>query len=468
MNAILFSGARIIDPARGLDQIGDILVADGKVLDPGPKITSPIPKDTQIINLSGLVLCPGLIDIHAHLREPGQTAKETIATGTRAAARGGFTSIVCMPNTSPVIDNSSTVAHVLETARRTAVVNVFVAGAITKGLAGEELAPIGSLKSAGVVALSDDGHCVQNNEIMRRAAEYAKMFSLPLLDHCQDYSLVTDGVMNEGYWSTLLGLRGWPAVGEQTIVARNILLAELTGTHFHCQHLSSTGSIKLIKEAKKQGLPISAEACPHYLALTDSALAGSEEFWKNDGQTYLKPFSQFTKPAAWPRYDTNFKVNPPIRTASDRQSILEAVADGTIEIIATDHAPHTNDEKTVEFDYAPFGVIGLETAFAISLNMLYHSRMMDLSDLIARFTTGPARLLALQKGSLHKGADADVTVFDPDQEWIYTRESSLSKSANSPFFGWPMKGKVLGTWVNGKQAWQAEEMNKRIKQTKSK
>src|SRR5581483_5301802 len=254
------------------------------------------------------VVCPGLIDLHVHLREPGQAAKETIAAGTAAAARGGFTSVVCMPNTSPAIDNAGTVALIREKAAREGVVNVFVTGAITKGIAGEELAPIGSLKKAGVVAITDDGHCIQNNELMRRALEYARMFDLPVMDHCQDYSLVTDGVMHEGYWSLALGLRGWPAAGEEMIVARNILLAETTGAQVHCQHLSSAGSVELLRQARQRGIPVSGEACPHHFTLTDAAVAGSAKFWAGDGHRLGGRPQEEAQLPAWPAYDTNFKM----------------------------------------------------------------------------------------------------------------------------------------------------------------
>src|SRR4051812_36806559 len=277
MNSLLVTGGRVIDPSNKVDAMADVLIKDGKVAVVGKDAGAGF--DGDRMNAAGLVVCPGLIDLHVHLREPGQGAKETIATGTLAAARGGFTSIVCMPNTSPAIDNSGTVALIHERARKEALVNVFVAGAITKNIAGEELAPIGSLKKAGVVAITDDGHCVQNNDLMRRALEYARMFDLPVMDHCQDYSLVTDGVVNEGYWSMALGLRGWPGAGEEMIVARNILLAESTGARVHCQHLSTAGSVELLRQAKKKGLPVSGEACPHHFTLTDAAIAGGGKFW---------------------------------------------------------------------------------------------------------------------------------------------------------------------------------------------
>ena len=284
-NETLLTGGRVIDPASGRDEVTDVLLAGGKIKAVGREASAQMSPNTQLVDVKGLVVCPGLIDLHVHLREPGQSAKETIATGTAAAARGGFASVVCMPNTSPAIDNAGTVAYIRERAERDGVVNVFVTGAISKDLAGEELAPIGSLKQAGIVAITDDGHCVQNNDLMRRALEYAKMFDLPVMDHCQDYSMVTDGVMHEGYWSAALGLRGWPAAGEEMIVARNILLAELTGTPVHCQHMSSAGSIALLREAKKRGVPISGEACPHHFVLTDATIAGSEKFWAEDGRS---------------------------------------------------------------------------------------------------------------------------------------------------------------------------------------
>ena len=393
MNSLLLIGGRVIDPASRLDTVADLLIVQGKIAALGPEAAKQAPAETERFDAKGLVVCPGLIDLHVHLREPGQTAKETIITGTAAAARGGFTSLVCMPNTSPPIDNAGTVALIRERAERSGAINVFITGAITKGIAGEELAPIGSLKRAGVVAITDDGHCVQNNELMRRALEYAGMFDLPVMDHCQDYALVSDGVAHEGYWSTALGLRGWPAAGEEMIVARNIQLAELTGAHVHCQHLSAAGSVRLIREAKQRGVPVSGEACPHHFVLTDAAIAGSEKFWSNDGRGVFGYGNGDPKKPVWPTYDTNFKMNPPLRSAKDRAAILEGIVDGTLEILGSDHAPHCNYEKEVEFDYAPFGITGLETELALSLMQLYHSKLLGLSDLIAKFTVAPARLL---------------------------------------------------------------------------
>lgn len=457
MNALLLTGGRVIDPANRLDITADLLIAGGKIAAVGKEASAKATADVERMDVRGMVVCPGLIDLHVHLREPGQTAKENIASGTAAAARGGFTSVVCMPNTSPAIDTAGTVALIRDRAEQQGTVNVFVAGAITKNIAGEELAPIGSLKRAGVVAITDDGHCVQNNELMRRACEYAKMFDLPVMDHCQDYSLVTDGVMHEGYWGTALGLRAWPAAGEEMIVARNILLAELTGTRVHCQHLSAAGSVALIREAKKRGVPISGEACPHHFVLTDAAVAGSQKFWAGDGKNLLLVLDP--RPLdlpSWPSYDTHFKMNPPLRSARDREAILEGLADGTIEILCSDHAPHCDYEKEVEFDYAPFGITGLETELALSLMQLYHTKRISLSDLIAKYTTAPARLLNLKKGTLSVGAEADVTVFAPDQEWTVEAGSSASKSKNSPFYGWTLKGKAVRTIVAGKTVWSEQ------------
>jgi dihydroorotase len=421
MRPVVVGKGRVIDPANGVDEIRDVFIVDGK-------IASAAAPNAEEINAKGKVVTPGLIDMHVHLREPGRSDKETIETGARCAARGGFTSVVCMPNTTPAADNTGTIAFIKQRAAEAACVNVFPTGAITKELKGEELAPIGSLKRAGVVAITDDGHCVQNNELMRRAVEYAKMFDLPVLDHCQDYHLTADGVMNEGPWSTALGLRGWPAVGEDVIVARNILLAELTDWHIHCQHLSSARSVQLIREAKKRGVKISGEACPHHFTLTDEAVK---------------------------TYDTNFKMNPPLRSDRDRQALLEGLADGTIEIIASDHAPHCSYEKEVEFDFAPFGMIGLETELALSLELV-RKKLVGLPQLIEKFTVRPARLLRLNKGTLSVGADADITIINLDRQWTYDVNESASKSRNSPFHSWKLKGKAVATIAGGKIVWREE------------
>lgn len=444
----------MIDPASKLDTVTDLLILEGKIAHLGSEAVSRAPSGIPRFDVSGLVVCPGLIDMHVHLRDPGQTASETIATGTAAAARGGFTSVVAMPNTSPPVDNPTTVALIRDHAQQTGFVHVFITGCITKNRAGEELAPVGSLKRAGVVAITDDGACVQNSELMRRALEYVRMFDLPVLDHCQDYSLTADAVAHEGLWSTILGLRGWPAIAEELIVARDILLAEFTGAQVHCQHVSTAGSVRLIKEAKKRGVRISAEACPHHFTLTDTALAGSEKFWATDGKGIWGVDRFGGGYPAWPCYDTNLKVNPPLRSADDRAALLDAIADGTIDVIASDHAPHCDYENEVEFDVAPFGMIGLQTTLALALMQLYHSNKMSLPALLAKFTTGPASILNIPKGTLKPGADGDVTVIDPDLEWVFDLQSNASRSRNSPFLGWRLKGCAVLTVVSGKIVWE--------------
>lgn len=419
MKSLHIKGGRVIDAANNVDEVRDVFIAGGKIV-------ATRPADAALLDATGKIVTPGLIDMHVHLREPGRSDKETVETGTRCAARGGFTSVVCMPNTTPAADNTGTIAFLRQRAKDAAVVNVFPTGAISKELKGEELAPIGSLKRAGVVAITDDGRCVQNNELMRRAVEYARMFDLPVLDHCQDYALTADGVMHEGHWSVTLGLRGWPALGEEIIVARNVLLAEQTDWWIHCQHLSSARSVALVREARRRGVKISAEACPHHFTLTDECLKD---------------------------YDANYKMNPPLRTARDRDALREGLADGTIECIASDHAPHCTYEKEVEFDNAPFGILGLETQLALSL-ALVRQNVLSLPDLVAKFTVNPARLLRLNKGTLSVGADADVTVIDPGREWRYDVEQSASRSRNSPFHGWQLTGKAVTAIVAGQIVWR--------------
>lgn len=428
MSTTLITNGHIIDPANGIDRVGDIYITDGKIAKIDLEGSARhVEKDETIIDATGLVVTPGLIDLHVHFREPGQSAKETIATGAKAAAAGGFTSVVCMPNTAPSVDTPSVVTWILEKAKAEACVNVFPTGAITKGIAGEELAPIGSMHKAGIVALTDDGHCIQNPEIMRRALEYARMFNLTVMDHCQDYALVGKGVMHEGYWSTVLGLPGWPALGEEIIVSRNAQLAELTGTAIHCQHLSSGGSARILREARSRGVPISGEICPHHIALTDESVR---------------------------TYDTNYKMNPPLRTQRDIEQLIEGVADGTITVLASDHAPHCNYEKEVEFDQAPFGILGLETEVGLFIDILVHKKeAISLARLIAMYTIEPARLLGLDRGTLGVGAAADITLLDPDLEWTVDKEQSFSRSRNTPFHGWELKGRAVRTIVGGQTVW---------------
>ena len=452
MSSILLKGGHLIDPANGRDETADVLLVDGRVAVVGSDAQGQAPEGVSEVDVTGKIVCPGLIDIHVHFREPGQTAKESIETGAAAAAKGGFTTVVCMPNTSPAIDSPGTVSLIQDSAQRSSKVNVLSSGAITKGIAGEELAPIGSLKSAGVVAITDDGNCVQNNDLMRRALEYTSMFDLPIMDHCQDYSLVGAGVMHEGFWNSTLGLPGWPSSGEEMIVARNILLAEKTKAHIHCQHISAAGSIRLLREAKSRGVSISGEACPHHFTLTDAAIAGSQKFWPEDGKGICYP-GEGERPS-WPEFDTNFKMNPPLRSAEDREAVIEGVVDGTLEIISSDHAPHCDYEKEVEFANAPFGITGLENQLAVSLMQFYHSGRMNLVDLINRFTVAPARLIKSDRGTLSVGAPADVTVFDPDEEWVFRREDTVSKATNNPFYNWMLKGRSVMTVVGGDIVWQ--------------
>jgi dihydroorotase len=455
MDDLLIQNGRVIDPANDVDTHQSLLILGGKVAALGAEADAKAGSDIKVIDAKGKVVCPGLVDIHVHFREPGQSAKETIETGTQAAAVGGFTTVVCMPNTSPSIDSPGTVALIQDKVEKSAAINVYTTGAITKGIEGDELAPIGSLHGAGVVAITDDGRCVQSNELMRRACEYAKMFDLPMMDHCQDYDLVGNGVMNEGHWSNVLGLPGWPAAGEEIIVARNIQLAELTGTHIHCQHMSSAGAVKLIREARDKGIPISGEACPHHFTLTDAALAGSRAFWEEDGKDLLKVIKMDFERPEWESYDTLFKMNPPLRSGADRDAVLQGVADGTLNILGSDHAPHCGFEKEVEFDSAPFGITGLESELALGVMRLYHTGMMSLNELIRRWTEAPAQLVKLDKGTLSIGADGDVTIFDPEEEWIYDRMDTPSKANNSPFHGWPLKGRNKATIIKGKVVFEA-------------
>jgi len=421
MKITRITNGRIIDPANNRDEVADLWLADGKITAPQPG------SENETLDARGLVVAPGLIDIHVHLREPGQSHKETIATGTRAAAAGGFTSIVAMPNTNPSADSAATITWIKEKAAREACVNVFCTGAITKGLLGEELAPFGSLFNVGVVALTDDGHCIQNHEIMRRAVEYARMFGLTVMDHCQDYSLVGDGIMHEGEWSLRLGIPGWPRAGEEMIVARNIMLAELCDSPIHCQHISSGGSVRLLREARARGVKISGEVCPHHIALTDASLAA---------------------------FDSNFKMNPPLRTEEDIEAIIEGIADGTLTILCSDHAPHAFYEKEVEIDHAPFGITGLENEFSTFCDILVHKRAaISLARLIALYTAEPARLLNLDRGTLSVGAPADVTIIDPDLEWTFDKNKSISLSHNTPFHGHTWKGRAVRTIVAGETVW---------------
>ena len=425
MSAIIIRNGHVIDPANKRDEIIDLLITDGKIAPLSP--ISELSFQPEEIDASNLIVAPGLIDMHVHLREPGFGHKETIESGGRAAAAGGFTTIACMPNTSPVADTPSTIAWIKERAAAAACVNVLPTGAISKNISGEELGPIGSLAQAGVVAITDDGHCIQNNELMRRAVEYARMVGVPVLDHCQDYNLVGNGVVHEGYWSRLLGLPGWPAAGEEAIVMRNILLADLCDHPIHCQHVSTAGSVRLLREARGRGVKITGEVCPHHIALTDEAIQN---------------------------FNTNYKMNPPLRAQADVDALLEGIADGTLSILASDHAPHADFEKEVEFDAAPFGIIGLETELGLFLDLLVHKqRKIDIARLIEMYTVEPARLLKINAGTLSIGAPADVTLIDPDLEWTVKIGKFESASRNSPFDGWKLKGRAVRTIVRGRTVW---------------
>lgn len=412
---------RVIDPANQRDAVGDVFAVDGKIVE---SLSDAQKVDAKVVDAKGLVVAPGLVDIHVHFRDPGQTHKEDIRSGTEAAAAGGFTSVVCMPNTSPVCDNAGTIQRIIDKIEREAVVRVYTTGCLTIGMNGEQLAPTGQLKNAGVVAMTDDGACVQSNELMRRAVEYAKMFDLPIMDHCQDASLTKGSMMNEGEWSLRLGLRGWPKAAEDVIVARNVILSELSGAHIHMQHVSSASSVDILRRALARGVRVSGEASPHHIEFTDAALHD---------------------------YDTVYKMNPPLRTDADREALIEGLVDGTLACIATDHAPHSPTEKDQEFDAAPFGIIGLENSLASSLTTLYHSKRLGLSEVIALMTHKGAEICQLDAGTLSAGAAADICLFDPDEAWTVDANRFFSKSRNCPWHGKTLKGVVKATYVGGRQ-----------------
>jgi len=420
MPALWIKNARVVDPAAKRDAVGDLFVLDGKLV---AKLSPADRRRAKKVDARGLVAAPGLVDIRVHFREPGQTHKETIATGSRAAAAGGFTTVVCMPNTTPTADNAGTIQFILDAVRRDSLVKVLPTGCITIGMKGDTLAPIGSLKRAGVVAITDDGDCVQSNELMRRAIEYAKMFGLTVMDHCQDQSMTEGAVMNEGNVSIRLGLRGWPNAAEDLIVSRNVILSRYTGAHIHMQHVSSALSVEIVRRAKADGVRVTAEATPHHIALTDESLA---------------------------TYDPNFKMNPPLRTEGDRRALIAGLRDGTLDCISTDHAPHTDYEKDKEFDYAPNGIIGLETALAVVLDALVRRSRFTLTKALDLMTRKPAGILGLPAGTLAAGAPADICIFDPDEVWTYDAKAGYSKSANSPWNGRTLRGRVKTTIVDGR------------------
>lgn len=415
-NSLLIKNGHVIDPANNVDGIFDLFIEDGKISEVSKKIDK---KDIKIIDAKGKHVFPGFIDMHVHLREPGREDKETIASGSKAAAHGGFTSILCMPNTDPPLDNEGLIEFVYKQAKETACVNVFCAGCITKGRLGKELVEVGKLKNAGVVALTDDGSPLVDSYIMRRAIEYASMFGIRIISHAEDVTLNRGGQMNEGYMSTVLGLEGIPSQVEEIAVFRDISLSKLTGLPLHIAHISTKGAVELIRNAKAEKIPVTCETAPHYFTLTDECLK---------------------------TYDTNYKVNPPLRTAEDVQAIKQGLYDGTIDAIATDHAPHTGFEKNTEFVYAPPGLVGLETAISLSLDKLE----MDLGTLVAKFTYNPSRILNLPKGTLSVGACADVTIVDINKEITVDPTKFLSKARNTPFRGWKLRGVPVMTIVGGK------------------
>jgi dihydroorotase len=419
--SLLIRGGRVIDPSSRLDARVDILVENGRITQIGDGLKA---KAAEVLDATGCVVTPGFIDIHTHLREPGREDKETIATGAQAAAAGGFTAVCAMPNTTPVNDNASTTRFIIETAKREAVVRVYPIGAITRGSKGEELSEYGDLKAAGCIAISDDGRPVQNARVMRRALEYARTFGLPVIDHCEDLDLSKGGAMNEGPVSVALGIPSAPHVSETIMVERDVLLAEYTGSHVHIAHISTAAAVDAVRRGKARGVRVTAEATPHHLVLTDEAVREHD-------------------------YDPVTKMNPPLRSEEDRKAVIAGLLDGTIDAIATDHAPHTTEEKVCEFDCAAFGIVGLETAFALCHDGLVKTGLLDLTRLVQLLTAGPARALGLPGGTLEKGQPADITIFDPAEVRTVKPESFRGKSRNSPFVARTLTGWPVFTLVDG-------------------
>ncbi|MBN1872427.1 MAG: dihydroorotase [Candidatus Omnitrophica bacterium] len=415
----LIKDGYIYDPANRREGVHDIFIVGNKIIKVAKKIKE---KADRTIEASRMVVLPGLIDMHAHLREPGREDAETIETGLDSASRGGFTSVCAMPNTTPCCDNQGVVELMLEKARNARLAHLFPIGAITKNREGKELSEVGELRHAGCVAVSDDGHSVKDSSLLRRAMEYSLMFDIPIISHCEDVGLSQEGVMHEGYVSTVLGMKGIPSASESIIVARDLQLAEFTGARIHIAHVSSRESLDLIKHAKAKGVRVTCETCPHYLIFTDE-----------DVRTF----------------DTNFKMNPPLRTSEDREALRQAVHDGTIDVIATDHAPHIESEKDVEFDYAPFGIIGFETAVASLNTLLIRDKITDWNGIVELMSLHPAKILGLDKGTLGEGKEADITIIDPNERWVCTKDEIRSKSKNSPFIGFEFKGNVKYAMVSG-------------------
>ena len=421
---LLLKGGRVIDPATGRDGELDVLVDAGRIA----LVDRNIPPDgAEVVEIAkGWIVAPGLIDIHVHLREPGQEHKETIASGTAAAVAGGFTAVACMPNTDPVNDHAGITQFILKKAAETNLARVYPIGAVSLGSRGEQLAELSEQKSAGCVAFSDDGRPVATALLMRRALEYAGMLGIPIVDHCEDPSLKADGVAHEGFHASALGLRGIPGVAESLMVERDVSLAELTGAHVHICHMSARQSLRAVRAGKDRGIRVTCEVAPHHFTLTDEAL---------DGEV---------------KYDTNFKMNPPLREAADRDAMLDGIADGTVDVIATDHAPHHADEKMVEFDRAPFGITGLETAVPLVFDRLVHAGRITATRAIELLSTNPARVLNLPGGSLASGSPADIVVIDPDRRVTIDAARHVSRSKNTPFHGWALRGAVALTMVGGR------------------
>ena len=426
MSKLVIKGGRIIDPAGAVDRQGDVAIEDEQIKAIGDDIDTT---GCDVFDASGLIVAPGFIDMHVHLREPGFEHAETIESGARSAAAGGFAAICCMPNTQPVNDNATVTSYIIDRARRFAIVKVFPIGAITKNSAGEELAAVGSMKQAGIVAISDDGKPVMNARVVRRAMEFAGSLDLPLIEHCEDLHLSAGGDMHEGLGSTRLGLRGIPRSSEDVMVARDLLLAQLTGVRYHVAHISSANAVKMVAHAKQAGLKVTSEATPHHFVLTDAD---------------MRP------------YDSNFKMKPPLRENCDVETVLAGLSNGTIDAIATDHAPHAGAEKMQEFERCPFGIIGLETAIGLSLERLFHTKKIDLMQFVRLFTSGPAQIVLPGSGTLRAGASADITIFGTDHDWTYDVNRSPSKSRNTPFHGRKFKGGPVATIVAGKIVWRID------------
>jgi dihydroorotase len=424
MSKLVLKNGRVIDPGTGTDSALDVAIEDGFIRDIAKDIDG---SGCEVFDASGLIVAPGFIDMHVHLREPGFEYAETIETGSRAAAAGGFTSICCMPNTKPVNDSPTVTHYILERARQKSPVNVYPIGAITKNSAGEELASLASMKKAGIVAISDDGRPVMNSRVIRRAMELARALDLPVIEHCEDLHLSAGGDMHEGVESVRLGLRGIPRASEDVMVARDLLLAELTGVRYHVAHISSKNSVEMVAFSKSKGLRVTTEATPHHFALVDNEM---------------------------PAYDSNYKMKPPLREGCDVAAVVQGLANGTIDAIATDHAPHAGDEKMQEFERCPFGILGCETAIGLALERLYHTGKVTLTRLVALFASNPSRILSLDRGSLQRGAIADVTIFGLDHLWTYDVNRSPSKSRNSPFHGHEFRGGPIATIVGGQVVWR--------------